>query len=99
VQELEARKGIPPNPFVNSGAIITTDTILVGATPKATLAEILQFIRFAATDSEIHIDPAVASSEMETSDRNHALAYILKAFGNLNNSCERGLGTYFQHCP
>lgn len=98
VQELEARNGIPPNPFVNSGAIVTTDTILVGATPKATLAEILQFTRFASTDNEIHIDPAVASSEMETSDRNHALAYILKAFGNLNNSCERTLGTYFHHC-
>lgn len=98
VQELEARTGIPPNPFVNAGAIVTTDSLLVGATPKETLAEIIRFVRQAASDEEIYIDPAVAESEKLTGHRNWALAHILKACDNLHHDCELVLGTYFHQC-
>lgn len=98
VQELEAREGIPPNPFVNSGAIATTDSLLVGATPKETLAEIVRFMRQAASDDAIFIDPQVAASEKETGDRNWALAYFLRSCGNLRHDCALTLGTYFHHC-
>lgn len=98
VQELEARDGIPPNPFVNAGAIATTDCLLVGATPKETLAEIVQFMRLAASDDAIFIDPDVATSEKETGHRNWALAHFLRSCGNLRHECELTLGTYFHHC-
>jgi glutaminase len=98
VQELETRKGIPPNPFVNAGAIVTTDSLLVSATPKETLAEIIQFVRLAAGDDAIFIDPAVAASENATGHRNWSLAHFLKGTGNLVNDCDLTLGTYFHHC-
>lgn len=98
VQELEARNGIPPNPFVNSGAIVTTDMILAGSTPAETLAEILHFVRLAASDDDILIDPSVAASEKMTGHRNWALAHFLAAHKNLNHACELTLGTYFHHC-
>lgn len=98
VQELEARQGIPPNPFVNAGAIATTDALLVGATPKETLAEIISFVRLLASDEAIYFDRAVAESEKVTGHRNWALAHFLRGYGNLVHECELTLGTYFHHC-
>ncbi|WP_116083760.1 glutaminase [Tropicimonas sp. IMCC34011] len=98
IQELEIRKGHPPNPFMNAGAIVTTDTVLGQSTPAEAIAEILQFVRGAASDDSIYVDAEVAASETETGLRNWALAYCLKEFGNLENSCENVLGTYFHHC-
>ncbi|MDV7143773.1 glutaminase [Tropicimonas sp. TH_r6] len=98
VQELETRDGIPPNPFVNSGAIVTTDSLLVGATPKETLAEIIQFVRQAASDDDIYMDPEVAASENASGHRNRSLAHFLRACGNLRHDCDLTLGTYFHHC-
>lgn len=86
VQELEARHGIPANPFVNAGALVTTDALLVDASPKDTLAEILHFVRALADEQGIYIDQRVAQSETTTADKNWALAHILRAYGNLNNT-------------
>lgn len=97
-QELETRHGHPPNPFVNAGAIVTTDALLVNGTPKETLAELLQFVRQAASDDAIHINAKVAKSETETGHQNWALAHMLRAQRNLKNPCELVLGTYFHHC-
>lgn len=96
--QLEVENGVPRNPFVNAGAIVTTDAILTGREPRDTLAEILQFIRSAAEDQEIYINENVAKSEDDTGNRNYALAHFLRSCGNLENSCERTLGTYFHHC-
>ncbi|MAM88797.1 glutaminase [Allohahella sp. A8] len=98
VQELEVRRGIPPNPFVNAGAIVTTDMVLADSTPAETLGEILRFIRQAASDEDILIDPAVAASEKLSGHKNWALAHFLKSFQNLKHPCERTLGVYFHHC-
>ena len=56
ILQLEHEKGRPRNPFINSGAIVTTDAILEGATPAETLGAILRFIRTAADDDDIHIN-------------------------------------------
>ncbi len=98
VQDLEVRQGNPSNPFVNAGAIVTTDTLLVGATPKETLAEILQFIRITASDDDIYIDRNVAESEKASGFKNWALANFLRASDNLKHDCDLTLGTYFNHC-
>lgn len=98
LQELEDRQGIPSNPFVNAGAIVTTDTILAGSSPAEALAEILLFLRTAASDPDIRIDPRVAESEKLSGHKNWALAHVLAAYDNLAHSCELTLGTYFHHC-
>ncbi|WP_417720825.1 glutaminase [Salipiger sp.] len=95
---LEQEQGRPHNPFINAGALVTTDELVTGRAPKEALAEILGFLRAAAEDDDIHIDKAVARSETETGYRNVALANYLKSFGNLKNAPEITLGTYFHQC-
>ncbi len=96
--QLELEDGKPRNPYVNAGAIVTTDAVLRGRTPKEALAEILNFIRAAASDTDIYINESVARSENATGHRNYALAHFLRSCENLDNSCELTLGTYFHQC-
>jgi glutaminase len=98
ILQLESEQGIPRNPFINAGAIVTTDAALGHRPPKEYLAELLTFIRAAAGDEDIHIDRAVARSETETGHRNFALAHFLKSQGNLTNAPELVLGAYFHQC-
>ncbi|MFL4469778.1 glutaminase [Tateyamaria armeniaca] len=95
---LEREKGRPRNPFINAGALVTTDALLERRMPRETLAELLHFLRGAAEDDDIHIDKAVALSEKSTGHRNAALAHYLASFGNLRNPAELTLGTYFHQC-
>lgn len=98
ILQLEQENGIPRNPFVNAGAIAVTDAILHGQTPRAVLAEILSFIRAAASDDDIHINKAVAASEQVTAHRNMALAEFMAAYGNLKNPATLTIGTYVHQC-
>ncbi len=95
---LEQEQGRPRNPFINAGALVTTDELLAGRAPKEALSEILAFIRAASEDDDIHIDSAVAASEQATGFRNIALANYLKSYDNLKNMPEMVLGTYFHQC-
>ncbi|UZD91810.1 glutaminase [Cognatishimia activa] len=98
IVQLENENGRPRNPFVNAGAIVTTDEVLAGRAPKQALAEIIGFVRAAAEDSDIHINEAVARSEQSLGHRNFALAHFLAAHDNLRNAPEMTLGTYFHQC-
>lgn len=98
ILQLEHEKGIPRNPFINAGAIVVTDAVLSNHAPREYLAELVQFIRTAAGDDDIHIDQDVARSERETGHRNFALAHYLRSFGNLTNPPEMTLGAYFHQC-
>ncbi|UXX84117.1 glutaminase [Roseovarius pelagicus] len=95
---LEQEKGRPRNPFINAGAIVTTDAVLEGSEPKEALAAILRFVREAAGDDAIHINDSVAQSEIATGHRNFALAHYLLSHGNLQHPPELTLGTYFHQC-
>lgn len=98
ILQLESEQGIPRNPFINAGAIVTTDAALGHRPPREFLAELLTFVRTAAGDEDIHIDRAVARSETETGHRNFALAHFLKSQGNLTNPPDLVLGAYFHQC-
>lgn len=95
---LEREAGRPRNPFINAGALVTTDALLGTRQPEDALCEILNFLRQAADDKAIHIDKAVAASEDRTGFRNKALANYLKSFDNLMNPPKLVLGTYFHQC-
>jgi glutaminase len=95
---LESERGQPRNPFVNAGAIVTTDALLSGREPKMALAEILGLVRAMAEDDNIHINADVAKSEQRTGERNKALAHYLASYGNLLNPPDLTLGTYFHQC-
>ncbi|WP_170313204.1 glutaminase [Borborobacter arsenicus] len=96
--QLEHERGIPRNPFINSGAIVVTDVLLAGHQPREAIGEILRFVQFLAEDDTVFIDKDVAASEKATGYRNVALANYMRAFDNLNHAPELALGVYFHHC-
>lgn len=98
ILQLERENGIPRNPFINAGAIVVTDVILASSSPAEALAELVSFIRYAADDSNIFINDAVALSEKATGHRNFALAHFLRSFNNLTHEPDLTLGTYFHQC-
>ena len=98
IVQLEAESGVPRNPFINAGAIVVTDTLLAGHTPREAIAEIVRFVRFLADEDGIVIDKAVARSEEATGDRNRALAHFMHSFGTLKHPVDHVLGVYFHHC-
>ncbi|MEM9633580.1 MAG: glutaminase [Pseudomonadota bacterium] len=95
---LEREDGIPRNPFINAGALVTTDTYLAGSSPKEALGELLRFVRAAADDDSIHINEKVARSEIATGHRNFSLAHYLASHGNLRSTVDKVLGTYCHQC-
>ena len=98
VMKLEREEGKPRNPFINAGAIVTTDALLSGHAPKETLSEVIQFVRNAAEDDDIHINRRVAASEKKTGYRNLALAHYLRSYDNLLNEPDFTLGVYYHQC-
>lgn len=98
IVQLEAEHGIPRNPFINAGAIVVTDAMLAGHSPREAIAEIVRFVRYLADSEDIVIDKAVARSEDATGDRNRALAHFMHSFGTLTHPVDHVLGVYFHHC-
>jgi len=97
--QLEYENGIPRNPFINAGALVTTDSLIsyYGDEYK-TLETVLNFVRDISGNQSITFDPEVAKSEMAHGDRNLALAHLMKSFGNFENDIEAAVMTYFKHC-
>lgn len=98
IVQLEHEEGRPRNPFINAGAIVTTDLVTAGHTPREAIGEILRFMRFLADDETIGIDADVARSETATGARNFALAQFMRSFGRINQPVDEVLGVYFHHC-
>ncbi len=94
--QLEMEQGIPRNPFINAGAHVITD-IVYSQVPDAKEA-ILEFTRFVSMNDSINYDYAVAKSERETGNRNLAMGYFMKSFGNIQNNVRDVLDVYFHQC-
>jgi glutaminase len=94
--QLEYDKGIPRNPFVNSGAIVVCD-ILVSELASP-MDAILSFIHELTPHHSIRFNPRVAQSEKETGFRNYALVNLMKSFHNIHNDINQVMDLYFQLC-
>ena len=98
IVQLEHEQGFPRNPFINSGAIVVTDLLMAGHTPREAIGEMLRFVRFLAGAEEIAVDAQVARSETATGHRNAALAHFMQGYGRLRHPVEHVLGVYFHNC-
>jgi len=94
--QLEHDKGIPRNPFINSGALVISD-ILVSMSNNPN-EEFLDFVREISCNSDIHYNPSIAASEKSVGYRNKALINLLKSFGNIENDIDEVLDFYFNLC-
>ena len=95
--QLEYENGIPRNPFINAGAIVTADS-LVSIYKPDTFNQILEFIKMVSNDETINYDEEIFQSELEHGFRNFALINMIKSFGNINNKIDEVINTYFKQC-
>lgn len=94
--QLEFEKGIPRNPFINAGAIVTCDALY--SRLSAPMHSMLETFRLLSDNSAIVIDKKVANSEYEFRHRNAAMAHLMKSFGNFENEVDDVLWSYFNFC-
>ena len=95
--QLEYENGIPRNPFINAGAIVTADS-LVSIYKKNTFDTILDFIKKTSNDETISYDEEIFESELANGFRNFALINMIKSFNNINNNIDEVIDTYFKQC-
>jgi glutaminase len=94
--QLETEKGIPRNPFINAGALVITDML---TTRYAHLdIALLGALRRLSDSPDLNWDVQTAKSERDTADRNMAMAYFMKSYGNFVNPPELVLDNYCRQC-
>lgn len=85
------------NPFINAGAI-TTISMILGRNVDDKFNRILQFYRKISAYEKAHLMEEVYSSELETTDRNRAIAYYLKSINIFDEDPEKVLDLYIKTC-
>ena len=95
--QLEYENGIPRNPFINAGAIVTADT-LVSIYKENTFENILDFIKKVSNDETISFDEEIFQSELTHGFRNFALINMIKSYNNIHNNIDDVINTYFKQC-
>lgn len=92
--ELDAKRDLPYNPMINSGALTTTSLLV----PYVAFEDMLDFARKICMDPNIKLNNNVYQSEMDESSRNKAIAYLLKSKGIIEHGVERSLILYTKMC-
>lgn len=85
------------NPMINMGAIALW-TLIKGNTYRDKFERLLELTKKICCNPEVKIDEKVYRSEKATGNKNRALAYMLKAYGMLNDDVEEVLDCYFLAC-
>ena len=98
IVQLEQECGVPRNPFINAGALVTTDIRLADQGVERSIDSLLTLVRNLADDEAISIDSDVAQSELATAHRNASLAHFMESFDNLGRSVEDVLNVYCHQC-
>ncbi|WP_179353892.1 glutaminase [Winogradskyella vidalii] len=93
---LETYKGIPRNPFVNSGAIVICDILITHL--EDAKEDFLAFVRELSDLPDLSYSDTIADSEKQTGFRNVALCNFIKSFGNIENDPAEVLDFYFDMC-
>ena len=94
--QLEYKRGIPRNPFMNAGALVVVDHLL--SITAADESPVLDFLRTESGNDEIEVDALTVASEQSHGDRNAATAHLLRSFGNLHNDVNDVLDAYIEQC-
>ena len=93
---LEAEKGIPRNPLINSGALVLADMLLSYSDDAEN--QFIRFIREISGSPTVDYREEVAQGERAQSYLNAAMANMLKYYGNLYGDIERVLLFYLRMC-
>lgn len=93
---LDEETGRPMNPMINAGAIVVS-SLIEGDTAMAKFESITAMLASFA-GRELEVDTAVFASELETGDRNRALAHLAHGAGVLGSSADIAVEAYFRQC-
>ena len=94
--QLELEKGIPRNPFINSGAMVIADILMNEL--KDPENDFIDFVRALCGNDTVDYNMEVALSERQNGYMNAAIANLLKYHGRLTNDIEEVLMFYFKMC-
>jgi len=94
--QLEADKGIPRNPFINSGALVICDILI--SQLKNPKEDFLAFAREVSGIQDLNFSKKIADSEKSAGYRNVALCNFIKSFGNIKNEATEVLDFYYCLC-
>ena len=94
--QLELEKGIPRNPFINSGAMVVTDILMNEL--KDPENDFIDFVRALCGNDTVDYNMEVALSERQNGYMNAAIANLLKYHRRLTNDIEEVLMFYFKMC-
>lgn len=93
----QALTGAHINPMINTGAIALC-TLIRADTYQDRFCKLLELARHLADNPMIGVDEAVYQSEKKTGNKNRALAYMLTAYGMIEDPVEDVLDCYFRAC-
>lgn len=93
----QALKSEHINPMINTGAIALC-TLIKGESYEEKFSRLLNLTRKLADNPNLEVDEDVYRSEKLTGNKNRALAYMLKAYGMLDDNVEDVLDCYFKAC-
>jgi glutaminase len=93
----DERNNRPYNPMVNAGALVTTD-LLEGRDTAEQLNLILDTLRHFAGNENLKVDERIFASEMRSTDRNRAIAYLMRSYGMISQDVEENLALYLRQC-
>ncbi len=94
--QLEFEKGIPRNPFINSGALVICDILI--SKLKSPKSDFLNFVRKLANTKDIYFNEKIVASEKKHGFTNAAHVNLMKSFGNIKNEINVVLDFYYHMC-
>ena len=93
---LEAETGRPRNPLINAGALAVHSMIRGGGSEER--ARRITDLLSRMAGRELSIDRAVYEAELESDDRNTAIAHLLKSVGHLGAEPAEVVDGYARQC-
>lgn len=95
IAAVEASRGRDLNPLVNAGAIATVG--LVSGSADAVWEKIAA-MHAGLFGRPLEVDAEVFASEMETNDRNRAVAHLMRSYGAFDRDADEAVALYTRQC-
>lgn len=96
--ELERNDGVPRNPFVNAGALVTVDIVAEQLAHAGARGAVVDLIAHQLEQEEVPLDDEVLDSEITGGDLNRAMLSFMKHHGNLRSDPDLVLRRYVEQC-
>ena len=94
IVDLERTDGIPRNPFVNAGALVTVDALIDA---KCARDAVIDFVAL-ELGQPVALDDEVLESEEQAGDLNRAMLSFMKHHGNLRSEPDAVMSAYVRQC-